>query len=33
MHTWSRLTSSDFGLYVMFVGKIAVLALAFLRLG
>ena len=33
MHTWSRLNSSDVSLYIMFAGKIALVALAFLRLG
>jgi hypothetical protein len=33
MRTWSRLESSDMGLYIMFAGKIALVALACLRLG
>jgi hypothetical protein len=33
MRTWSRLKSSDVSLYIMFAGKIALVALAFLRLG
>ena len=33
MHIRSPLQSSDLSLYIMFAGKIALMALAFLRLG
>jgi hypothetical protein len=33
MRTWSRSTSSDLSLYVMFAGKIALVVLAFLHWG
>ena len=33
MRTWSRPTSSDLSVYIMFAGKIVLVALAFMRLG